>query len=88
MLIGARRNFFAGRSEVHQGRPCKGGAAWGVQGPEPERFSKNCKKAMKILRFKKVFMEISRFFQLFKKLYRIFGENLEKNLELFRNMHL
>ena len=36
---------------------------------------------MKNLQFFTIFKKISRFFQFFLKFYRIFGENLDKNLE-------
>ena len=44
-IISARRNFFRGGSEVHQGKACKGGNRVGVPGGgaprTPEKFSKN-----------------------------------------------
>ena len=43
---------------------------------------------MKNLQFLKFLKEILRFFENFLKLYRIFRENLGKNLENFGNMHL
>ena len=86
--ISARRNFFqGGRSEVHQGRPCKGGhrvgGSGGAEPPGRRRSSpKICKKAKKkITIFFKFQENFAIFSKIFWKFYRIFGENLDKNLD-------
>ena len=78
--------FSGGGSEVHQGRACKGIRRVGGSGGGPPRtpeFSKICKKLMENLQFFKKFSRKFRdFFKHFLKFYRIFGEDLDKNLEL------
>ena len=76
--ISARRNFFrGGEARSTKGGLVRGVAAWGV--PDAgEVFKKFVKKAMKNLQFFQNFQEN---FAIFLKFYRIFGENLEKNLE-------
>ena len=45
----ARRNFFVGRSEVHQWKTCKGVAAWwGFRGRSPPHAGEVFKKFVKI----------------------------------------
>ena len=69
--ISARRNFF--------GTACKGGRRVGVPGAEPpdagEVFKKFVKKSMKNVPF---FQKFSRKFINFFKIFRNFGENLNK----------
>ena len=82
--ISARRNFFGGvGSEVHQGRAFKGSPRGGFRGVEPpyvgKVFKEFVKKQLKFYNFLKISKEISLFF---KKIYRIFGGNLDKNLEM------
>ena len=79
-VISARRNFFrGGGSEVHQGRACKGVPGGGA--PRRRRKMKFT-KAMKNLQFFQNFQEnFAIFSNLFLKFNRIFGENLEKNIE-------
>ena len=78
--------FFRGGSEGHQGRACKGLAAWAVTGggaPRTlEKFSKNVYKINEKLQFFKNFQEnFAIFSKNFWKFYRIFGENVDKNLQ-------
>ena len=65
----AHSGIISGGREVHQGRACKGVAAWGVPvGGAPGRrrsFQKICKKINEKLQFLKNFKKISRFFQNF-----------------------
>ena len=90
LSISARRNFFGGGSEVHQGRAYKGVATWGARGkggaPRRRRsFQKICKKAMKILQFfKKFSRKFSDFFKILSNFWRKFVQKFRK----FRNMHL
>ena len=70
-----------------QRRARKGVAAWGFQGTElPGRrrsFQKRSKISMKNLQLYKIFASKFRdFFKGFLKLYRIFGENSDKVLEM------
>ena len=71
-------------------RSTKGGlirrvAAWGVPGAEPPDaggFQKFCKKSMKNKQFlKKISRKFRDFLKNSLKYYRIFGENLDKNLD-------
>ena len=85
LLISARRNIFrGGGSKVHQGRACKGGRRVGGSGgrspPDAgEILQKFVKKALKKLQLFKNFQEK---FAIFWKCYRIFGENVDENLEI------
>ena len=82
----APAGIFSGGGEVNQGRACSGVAAWGVPGAEPpgrrRSFEKNCKKINEKLQFLNKFQEnFVIFSKNFWKFYRIFGENVVKNLE-------
>ena len=64
----------------------RGVAAWGVPGGRapgtPEKFSKNLYKINEKFTIFLNFQEhFAIFFKFFLKFYRIFGENLDKNLE-------
>ena len=81
----APAGIFFGGSEVHQGRDCKGGRRVGGSGggaPGRRRsFQKIWKKSLKNLQFLKNSQENFANFSIFFKFYRIFGENLDTNLE-------
>ena len=82
----APAGIFRWGSEVHQGRACKGSPRGGFRGAEPpgrqRSFQKICKKINEKLQFLKDFQEnFAIFSKILWKFYRIFGENVDKNLE-------
>ena len=78
-----------GGSEVHQGRACKGVAAWVVPDGRRRSFQKNCKKINeKFTFFKKFSRKFPDFFQKFFTILQNFGRKFGENLRKFRNTHL
>ena len=82
--ISARRNFSWGEARSTKEWLVRDVAAWEVPGGglrprTPEKFSKNLKKINEKFT---VFENFKGNFAIFSKFYLIFGENLEKNLEM------
>ena len=80
-----RKFFRGGGSEDHKGGLVRGSPSGGFRGAEPpgrlRSFQKIWKKSMKKLQFLKNFQENFAILKIWFNFYRIFGEDLDRNLE-------